>query len=158
MITYMNTLPDSPQVAGTNNAHQPSTGDASGQAVHSPSLTGKEKEVSGVGGLEESALREVGREAELPPEVTGAGVRMQRTATPLPSSVQRLGVRQVGAGAPPPAPAAVALPLSDDQIVQGLHQSITSSWRWLAQWCIRRLKQLHLIVKSVHGNIVRVKS
>ncbi len=51
----------------------------------------------------------------------------------------------------------IALPLTDDQIIQGLQQNVTNSWRWLAQWCLRKLKQLHLILKSIHGQIVRIK-
>lgn len=106
----------------------------------------KEKQEIG-GGVEASALKEVGKEAPLPAEVTGAGVKMHPTSVPLPQSVQQLGVQQVGTTTQPQT-TSVALPLTDDQIAAGLHQSITSSWRWLAEWCIRKMKQLRNIIKK----------
>ena len=80
-------------------------------------------------------------------EVAAAGVRTQPTTVQLPQVVTQMGVAPVGQAVMPQAPA-VALPLTDDQIAQGLKQSITSSWRWLAEWCIRKLKQLQ---KKVHA-------
>ena len=107
----------------------------------------KEKQEAVLGGLENPSLKEVGKEGDLPPEVTGAGVRMHPTNVPLPQPVQQLGVKQVGMTTVQ-QPAAVSLPLSDDQIAKGLHQSITSSWRWLAEWCMRKLKQIKKIIKK----------
>lgn len=143
MITYMNDLPDDQKPALYPLG-------SSGSSVN------KEKGEAVGSGLETPALKEVGREGELSPEVTGVGVRMHPTSVPLPQPVQQLGVKQVGAATAPPTPS-VALPLSDDQIAQGLHKSITSSWRWLAEWCMRRLRQLHMVVKRVHGKFVRVR-
>ncbi len=124
----------------------------------SASAPTKEKETVITGGIEAPALKEIGREAPLTPEVISAGVTGQFTSVSLPSAVQQLGVKPVGDAQTPPAAAAVVLPLTDDQIVQGLHQSITSSWRWLAQWCLRRLKQVHLAIKKIHGKFTRVTS
>ncbi|OGG24186.1 hypothetical protein A3A79_03270 [Candidatus Gottesmanbacteria bacterium RIFCSPLOWO2_01_FULL_43_11b] len=125
MITYMGDLPDDQKTG---------------------SLAKEKQEISS-GGLEAPALKEVGKEGELPPEVTGAGVQMHPTNVPLPQPVQQLGVKQVGTTAVQ-QPASVTLPLSDDQIAKGLHQSITSSWRWLAEWCMRKLKQIKKIIKK----------
>ena len=120
-------------------------------------ITSKEKTEVGMSSVEAPALREVGREVPLPSEVGAAGVKMHPSSVTLPQPVQQLGVKPTGDVSTPSAPT-VALPLSDDQIATGLHQSITSSWRWLAEWCMRRLKQVHLLFKSIHGKIVRVKT
>ena len=107
-------------------------------------IGGKELEPA----VEQPTLKDVsGKEIELPKEVAAAGVRTQPTTVQLPQVVTQMGVAPVGQAVMPQAPA-VALPLTDDQIAQGLKQSITSSWRWLAEWCIRKLKQLQ---KKVHA-------
>lgn len=117
------------------------------------------KEIEGGVGLGEAGLRDTsGVEVELPKEVASAGVKVRPTTVAIPQAVQQLGVKPTGANVPvPPAPA-VALPLTDDQIAVGLHQSIASSFRWLAEWCLRRLKQLHMGIKYIHGKVMRVKS
>ena len=96
-------------------------------------------------------MQEVGQETPLSNEVAKAGVTIQPTSVTLPPPIQTLGVKAVGLAAPAVvATATVSLPLTDDQIVRGLHQSIMSSWRWLAEWCVRQLKQLHgKIIKRV---------
>lgn len=92
-------------------------------------------------------MQEVGQETPLSNEVTKAGVTIQPTSVTLPPSMQTLGVKAVGLTASAvAATATVSLPLTDDQIARGLHQSIMSSWRWLAEWCVRQLKQLHGII------------
>lgn len=109
--------------------------------------TAKEKQEISTGGPESPGLKEVGKEAPLAAEVSGAGVQLHPTSVPLPQPVQQLGVKQVGTTQQVPTQT-IALPLSDDQIAKGLHQSITSSLRWLAEWCIRKMKQLRNIVKK----------
>ena len=109
---------------------------------------GKELE-SGVVVKEEPGLKDVsGQEIELPREVAAAGVSNQPTTVQLPQPVSQMGVKVVGDAVVPAAPP-VALPLTDDQIALGLKQSVTTSWRWLAEFCVRKLKQLHkTLVKS----------
>lgn len=34
----------------------------------------------------------------------------------------------------------IKLPLTDDQIHQGLHHKVFDALRWLAEWCVRQLK------------------
>lgn len=109
--------------------------------------TSKEKEAGGAG--LEAPFRPVGQEVEVSPEIASSGVKVQPTTIPIPQSVQTMGVKPVGQNVPG-APPAVALPLSDEQIAQGLRESIWSSWRWLAQWCVRKLKQ-------IHGRFMRVR-
>jgi len=102
------------------------------------------------------ALKEVGHEMLLLAEVSGAGVKIHPTTVQMSQNVTQMGVKAVGQATPPPA-ISVTLPLTDEQIAQGLHQSIMSSWRWMAEWCVRRLKQVHLGFKIIHGKIMRVK-
>lgn len=110
---------------------------------------GKELEPA-IGDIEQPVLKDVtAKEIELPKEVISAGVKIQPTTVQLPQNVTNMGVTPIGntVVAQPPA---IALPLTDDQIALGLKQSIVSSWRWLAEWCVRRLKQIHRkVVKSL---------
>lgn len=107
---------------------------------------------------EAPVVPEAGHAADtLPKEVTAAGVSIHPTTIPLPQSVANMGVQPTGANIPMPT-APVTLPISDDQIAQGLGKSIRESFRWLAEWCIRRLKQVHVGLQSVHGRLIRVQT
>jgi hypothetical protein len=117
-------------------------------------ISSKEKETGGP--TREASFRPVGIESELSPEVVSSGVKVQPTSIPIPPPVSQLGVNPAGQNIPPP-PAAVTLPLSDDQIATGLKQSVWSSWRWLSEWCIRKLKQVHTGLKNIHGKLTRVR-
>ena len=68
-----------------------------------------------------------------------------------------MGVKPAGQNIPVQTVPAVVLPLSDEQIAIGLHKGITDSLRWLSEWCVRRLKQMHIAVIRVHGKLVRTK-
>lgn len=122
--------------------------------VVSTGIGGKEKE-SGVASAE-PALRQVGQEMEVSSELTSAGVKVHPTSIPIPSPISKMGVQATGQNVSAGVPA-IALPLTDDQIAQGLKQGVASSWRWLAEWCVRKLKQVHMGLKSIHGNLVRVR-
>ena len=50
----------------------------------------------------------------------------------------------------------IELPISDEKIENGLHAKITSSLRWLAEFCLYRLRQAHLTLKKIHGRVFRV--
>lgn len=103
-------------------------------------------------------LTEVGKETELPAEVVKAGVKMSSDSVMLPKLVQQMGVRSVDPAKPEMVlPPAINLPISDEQIAKGLHQSIMTSWRWLAQWCKRQLQQAHVALKSMGGKTVRTR-
>ena len=108
---------------------------------------------------EAPVVTEIGKEVTLPPEVASAGVRMQSDTVVLPKPLQDLGVTAVGPAAKAPAHTpTVVLPLNDDQIAMGLHQSLLTSWRWVAEWCNRQLRSVHLTLKTVHGKIVRAEA
>lgn len=117
--------------------------------------TGNKETVGGID-IPEGLRAAGGTEIALPKEVISAGVRVQPTSIPIPVPVAQMGVAPAGKNIVPSQAVTVTLPLTDDQIAQGLRQSITSSWLWLAHWCIKRLKQLHLGIKSVQGKMIRV--
>lgn len=54
-----------------------------------------------------------------------------------------------------PTEKTIPLPLSDEKIIKGLHQPITSSARWLATLALYILKQAHLSLRIIHGKVVR---
>lgn len=114
------------------------------------------KEMVGSSNLPEGLQGAGGQEIGLPKEVISAGVRIQPTSIPIPASVSQMGVQSAGKNIPIQS-ATITLPLTDDQIAQGLKKSITESWLWFAHWCIKRLKQFHVQVKVIQGKIVRVK-
>lgn len=105
---------------------------------------------------ETPAAREAPPETEgLSKELTSIGVSVRPTTIPVPEPVEKMGVQPVGANIPMPT-AKLDLPISDDQIAEGLGKSIRDSFKWLAEWCVRRLKQVHLGLQSIHGKLTRV--
>lgn len=113
---------------------------------------GKEAE-GGITLGEPFPLKDIGtHEVDLPKEVVAVGVSSRPTNVKLPPAVQQLGVRATGQTSPSARAPSVALPLTDDQIAQGLTYGITNSWRWLAQWCVRRLKQIHRAFNKVKSS------
>jgi len=103
---------------------------------------GKEGEITP---SQEQSVQEITKEIELPKEIVAAGVKKQPTVVHLPPSVQRMGVKPTGVNTQFGNGQTVTLPLTQPQIAQGLQQSIADSWRWLAVWCIRKLKQLRFL-------------
>lgn len=102
----------------------------------------KEKEALG-GTLEFPGTS--GVEVELPKEVASVGVSARPTSVPVPQPVAQW-VQPLGQNVPAePAKGTITLPITDVEIAQGLRQDSTSSWRWLAEWCRRRLKQIGLL-------------
>ncbi|MBL7159244.1 hypothetical protein ISS85_02115 [Candidatus Microgenomates bacterium] len=125
---------------------QPQTGRGLGE---------KEKELLGP---KEAAIETVGQELEPPKEVKKARVTLKKEEIQLPPSVEEMGVKPADTTAPPPTLPSTPLPLADDQVMRGLTKSPTSSWRWLAEFCLRQLKKLHIGLKKIQGKVVRVKS
>jgi hypothetical protein len=114
------------------------------------------KEVEPGNPAPEMALRDVtGHEVPISQEVASAGIRVRPTTISIPPKVSQMGVKPAGSNVPVQTTTTIVLPLTDDQIALGLQQSITNSLRWLSEWCVRRLKQMHVVVKEVHGKLVR---
>jgi hypothetical protein len=113
-------------------------------SAHPYSPASKEKETIGLHGSEVTHLQEVGRDAPLPSEVAAVGVKAHPTVVPLPQNVAQLGVKSVGANSVLGSGQSVKLPLTEEQIIEGEKQPVTSSWKWLAAWCRRKLDQFAL--------------
>lgn len=46
--------------------------------------------------------------------------------------------------------------IPDAEILKGLHQPPTSSFRWLAELALYILKRAHITLKTVHGKVMRI--
>lgn len=124
----------------------------------SPGIS-REHETPRVAAIE--AVSEISQEVELPEEVEKAGVEVIKDTIELPPDIKKLGVTPMGSSVSVPAAVAlpqVVLPISDQTVIAGLHAQILSSLRWLAVWCVRRLKKAHIKLKEIHGKIIRVKT
>lgn len=135
MIKAMNDLP-TPVISGNNQISD----DPISQTSNGMGSKEVEKTVSG---RVEMPLKDVSPvEVELSHEVAQAGVKVQPVHIQLPQNVIQAGVQTVG-GQTLTTGQAVVLPLTDEQIAKGLHASVVTSLRWLTEWCLRKLKQLH---------------
>lgn len=68
----------------------------------------------------------------------------------LPTQIQQAGVDSsmpIPIGAITYKAPAMVLPLSQTQLKKGLHKPVKSSVRWLAEWCVKQLKEAHLGAK-----------
>ena len=112
-----------------------------------------------VGSMAKEGLQTASLEIQPQKEVLDAGMRVLQDNIPVPPDLKRMGVSQSGptASLTPMTPApAIALPITDPQIVAGLHMQIYSAIRWLAEWCIRKLKKAHMTLRVIHGKVTRV--
>ena len=100
--------------------------------------------------LSETHLEEVERALELTAEVKRAGVEHIREEIKLTPQARSVGIEEAAEIIPVSAPqtGVVNLPLTDDQIQKALHQKITESILWLANWCLRQLQLLHHKLKG----------
>jgi hypothetical protein len=98
-------------------------------------------------------LHEV-KEADIPSEVQPY-VEAKPENVELPQELKQAGLQPVES-TQFPTYQNIKLPISDDKVLQGLHQPITSSWRWLAAFSLYLLGQAHLGLKRVHGRVVRI--
>lgn len=125
------------------------------QSMITGSMAGVQKEVESPR-MVEAEVQAV-KEFEVSPEVA-RHVAVQRDTVEIPPDLQQLGVQQ----APQDQTATttvlpnLALPLTDDQIGEGLQAGIRTSFRWLAAWCKRQLEKVHVHLKKIHGHFIRV--
>jgi hypothetical protein len=96
-------------------------------------------------------------ELDLPKEVVKSGVISIPQIVKVPTHLEGSGVAASGVNAPLGSGDSIALPLTDVEIIGGLSQDSTKSIKWLAEWCVRRLKILHVSLKNLRGKIVRSK-
>lgn len=99
-------------------------------------------------------------EVQPQPEVKKAGVEVIKDSIELPPDIKSLGVSPAGASVPMTVAASipqVVLPIPDNIVVAGLHTKVGNAVRWMAVWCIKKLKKAHVALKVIHGKIVRVR-
>lgn len=142
----------------TQSSHQQQQTPSASQPTSSV-IGGKEREA----GMSTEGIVELPQEPEtiLSDEEKEAGVEVVPTEVELPPDIKRLGV-SAGASAQPVihqggSQQSAALPLDDPQIVAGQKESVWSSIRWLAEWCLRQLKRTHTVLKVVQNKVLRVK-
>jgi len=82
-------------------------------------------------------------------------IKVREETIELPEELKKAGL-QAATVTEFPSYQNIKLPLSDERIIAGLHQPITSSLRWFATLLEYILKQAHLILKVVNGKAVRV--
>lgn len=104
-----------------------------------------------------SSVRDLGKEEELAPEVSAVGVRAVRDEIEIPPDIVKMGVAPPLGQMPVTTVVGIKLPITDEKIEQGLHQSVLSSLRWLAEWCIYQLKRAHLTILKIQGKVRRVR-
>ena len=129
------------------------------QTVPAPT---KEQEPGG-GVVGEIAIEEAPSEHKelAPKKELGEVVQPIPTKPEIPPAVERSGaVQHTGPTTPipqQPSPT-ITLPLSDEEIVRGLHAHVWQSIRWLAVWCVRKLQKARIRVKELHGKLIRSSS
>lgn len=127
-----------------------------------PTLSDEIKELeevgSGVGGKEKLVIPEsksnkqgievvpTHPEIEKHPELEGYIEKIEKEAE-LSQSVTDDNTHQVILSSSNPQNPKITLPLTDDQIMNGLHRKIWESVRWLAEWCVRQMQLAHQNVK-----------
>ena len=127
----------------------------------SPFSTTIGKERESLSGVPSEAIQSISTEIEIPEEVERVGVTKVSDTIEIPPDIKKLGVTSTYVSSPTGSAVnsvlpKVVLPISDEEVVTGLHAQITSALRWLSVWCIKRLKKAHLVLKTVHGKIMRV--
>lgn len=138
------------------------------QSVASGRVAGSKEQEVGHLGQPEAKIEAVAKpEVAISKEAKEAGIEIRPESPEIPPDLKKFGVKPSGPSQPVIHPGsdqtgrsvpAVSLPISDDQVLVGLHASVTSSFRWLAEWCLRRLRQAHLILKRIHGRVRRIRT
>jgi len=106
----------------------------------------------------ESYLEEAGKVPELEPEMVDAGVHQVSGEVSIPPSVSQMGVTHSGPTASVSSHVSVKLPITDDQIMKGLHANVFDAFRWISEWCLRRLKIANFALKKVGSKATRVQT
>lgn len=114
--------------------------------THDPLPTLTEEIVAEFGGKEREPVKiteiQTHVEIEKHPETAGYIERVEKQAE-LKTLVMDDSTGQSLVSSADPIDPVVTLPLSDDQIVKGLHHHVWEAIRWLATWCVRQAKILH---------------
>jgi hypothetical protein len=84
-------------------------------------------------------------------------IEKRHNAVDVKEDLQKIGVIPVETFEEPIGFKEIRLPISDDKVVTGLKQPITSSFRWLAEFALFLLKQAHTTIRQIHGKIIRIR-
>ncbi len=116
--------------------------------------SGHTKEVEpGPGSTESGAIREV-VEAEPSAEVAPF-VQARAETIKLPADVKKMGAVATNSTPIFKDEQVLKLPISDEKIIEGLKQPVTSSFRWFAELMRYLLRQAHLRLMVFKGKVVR---
>lgn len=88
-----------------------------------------------------SHVSKVQEHIEIPPDLKSIGVSAPHSHGKVSDALQK----------------ELELPLTDDQIGQGLHADIKNSWRWLSQWCVKKLNRAGFRLREVGQHSIREK-
>lgn len=104
----------------------------------------KERVEYGPKPVDTAPLVELKEEHEMEPEVEGWIEKLEKgedIQIPQPVTDDDGNVMMADAGAQVQEDK-IVLPMTEDELEQGLHMKVTSSARWLAEWCTKLIKQL----------------
>lgn len=93
-------------------------------------------------------------EHEVPPEIKHY-VQPKQETIKLPPDLTKLGLQPVTT-TQFSSYKNVKLPISDEKVVEGLHEPVSSSKRWLSEFALYILRQAHLTLRVVGGKVIRV--
>lgn len=102
---------------------------------------GKERVEVGSGKQEKTPITEYTRKVDLEPEVEGWLEKMEKEDTSLSQPVtDDKGQTVLEDVKDEKKKFKVVLPLTQDEVKEGLHHKVVDSLRWLAEWCMRMVK------------------
>ncbi len=84
-------------------------------------------------------------------------IKIREETVKVPPELEKKGVTSTGHDMFNPYKM-VKLPISDEDVLSGLHKPITSSWRWLSTLAMYIFNSFHIKLKKVHGKVVRIIS
>lgn len=92
-------------------------------------------------------------EQEIQNQSTRPYIQQTDDTVHLPPELVKIGVEVVDHS---PVADALHTPMSDEKVIEGLHQPITSGWRWIAEFTKFILQRAHITLKVIHGKVTRV--
>ncbi len=95
-------------------------------------------------------------EREIEDEEVKPFIKTKPETIKLPPDLKKIGVKTPISSPKIFTYQEIKAPISDEKIIQGLHQPITSSFRWLATLALYILKMAKIKLKVVKGKVVRV--
>lgn len=114
----------------------------------------KKREAIGIA-VETSKVHEVvehEHEADMQPFI-----QAHKETISVPNDLKKIGVQATAAPVFSTLKE-VHLPIADETVYHGLKAPLSSSLRWLSEFCIFLLKHAHVTLKELHGKVERVSS